>query len=293
MVSLIIYIVVEALVLTVGIGFGMDFVLSEQPGSSINWPVITGCTVIGLLLGLLFAWLVTQIFLRPPKTFWLWVYTFISGWFIGGLSFYLRAGSTNNPWQVTGMATTFGTLPGLFIGIFLSWKAASRQTIMTIADDVDYNDRDSTTLNAKSNYDNLFNAQEKEIVLKPELSTTSVLINDPRLERLQQFLYQELVTLETIFDGTEGQLLKLENQLAAITFEVPLHSGSLIFYIVFNTQYPHHAPESVMLELLDFESSLSSKFNYNDQVLHSWRKGNSLETIVKDGISQVEEVLIA
>src|SRR3954470_24435357 len=111
------YTVIETAILFAGAGLAFNLAMDSQ---NLNQPLIIGCALAGLLVGILFAWLMRRFFEKAPAMGWVWAYTFLSSWVIGGGVFYLTVADPNRPLVLLAMSCCLGTLPGLIMGWLLA-----------------------------------------------------------------------------------------------------------------------------------------------------------------------------
>lgn len=316
--ALVIYIVIESTLLFLGLGFSFDLVLANSPQYQATWLVIIGTGLVGLSLGLLFAWQAAQIFTKSLATFWLWLYSLATAWLIGAIIFYWQANSPDAIWQPVAMAITFGTVPGLLLGAIFTWKAPTPFRKQTIAATTLVNvapvifDDPPTTRTPllpqsenfatshipalpefqNSSATNSLPASQSSQAVANRAALRAAQVNEAFRLRQTMKLSKELKKLEQLYKPSQSQLVELENGELVVILNVSIYLGNLSFYIVCDESYPRQAPKKVHVEVVRSNTNATIELPYDTHLLNQWHDDYSLETIVKDAILQVEEALI-
>lgn len=301
MILLLAFIVVESVVLFTGCGLAFNLAMDSH---SLNLPLVLGCGGAGLALGILFAWLVRRFFDKAPAVGWVWVYTFLTGWVIGGGVYYLTVAEADRPWILIAMSCCLGTLPGLGMGWLLARIRPALWLKVPVAPA--QNDFQAQTGQA------LFMAPATVPPLTgtnlPLLPLSPVGQYPPGLPpsiigpasyydlaALQKRLKEETIQLELAHPGSSSEVIALAADRATVIFNLVNYLGELKFYIVCGADYPAEPPEEVFLEFVPTGQDAAGplKIEYEGAALDDWQPGYDLEAIVKDAALQVEESMIS
>ena len=301
MILLLAFIVVESVVLFAGCGLAFNLALDSR---NLNLPLVIGCGGAGLVLGIVFAWLVRRFFDKAPAVGWVWAYTLLSGWVIGGGVYYLTVAEADRPWVLIAMSCCLGTLPGLGMGWLLAWIRPALWLKVPIAQ--------PDTLQAQTGralfmgpqtapaFAPAFGAAGRPLL--PPVGSASLMpqslapgpasFYDPAA--LQKRLEEEASQLEAAHPGSSSEVVPLAADRAAVIFNLVNYLGQLKFYIVCGADYPAEPPEEVFLEFIQGgqEAAPPLKVEYEGTALDDWQPGYDLEIVVKDAALQVEESMI-
>lgn len=296
MIFLLAFIVVESVVLFSGCGLAFNLAIDSH---NLNLPLVVGCGVAGLALGLVFAWLVRRFFDKAPAVGWVWAYTFLSGWVIGGGVYYLTVAEADRPWVLIAMSCCLGTLPGLGMG----WLLARIRPALWLKVPAPENTQAGQALFAAPLAVPTLAPGESGVPLLAPVGPGPVMgsalvvsppsFYDPAV--LQKRLKEETVQLEVAHPGSSSEVVPLAADRAAVIFNMVNYLGQLKFYIVCGADYPAEAPEEVFLEFVPAgqENAAPVSIDYEGAALDEWQPGYDLEAIVKDAALQVEESMIS
>lgn len=303
MILLLAFIIVESGVLFAGCGLAFNLAIDSH---NLNVPLVVGCGGVGLVLGILFAWLVRRFFDKAPAVGWVWFYTVLSAWVIGGGVYYLTVAEADRPWVLIAMSCCLGTLPGLGMGWLLArirpalWLRVPVAPVFPAGESMFAVPGPAPALAglgypARSEFED-----EPDAGLLPPDPSRSRLIPtgqsaylDPAA--LPRRLREEAVQLEVAHPGSSSEIVPLAADRSALVFNLVNYLGLLKFYIVCGADYPVEPPEEVFLEFVPTGQASGEpvKIDYQGAALDDWQPGYDLETIVKDAALQVEESMIS
>lgn len=282
------YTVIETAVLFAGCGLAFNLAIDSQ---KLNEPLVAGSAIAGLVVGLFFAWLMRRFFEKAPAMGWVWAYTFLAGWVIGGGVFYLTVADPNRPVVLVAMSCCLGTLPGLVMG----WLLARAHPALLVKAPPEPEPTFGTAIFGQpALVTALAPASMPAPMLAPGRTAMPALPAAFNPAALKKRLQDEVRQLEAAHPSANAEVIDLAPDRQAVVFALVNYLGRLKFYIVCGLDYPAGPPEAVFLE---FEPAGQPgnpvKVDYQGQAIDTWQAGYDLETIVKDAALQVEENMIS